>query len=850
MTDGAARVQEDADGNPVWTFGVTEALLQANRRIAFPKEVAAELGCKPGTLTRVAVEDPAGSRKLKVCLERGDPPRTIVLNMAELLRDMGASYEQSVDLIVTGQRRVALRQSGLSKHPESAAKHQDFAPPTGDLPSYESKDPLAPWGTPPTPLLPLWHIDALSTVPLPRDLISLLNSKTEPQELRMVGDLSRFWQSRLQPIDSQTCRTLVRLVSQHPSPPKDHVVIPDGTGLARLLDCPLRQRPRNIIGRALASGDFDPAHPITVGWLLSLHSFGVTSLLEVMCVAEAATESGLISASSIAAPLQPTARDTPTAHPDSAEPQWGAAIATLQVLLTAAAEFYGARTLGEALACDLETLIVELRLENRLGEISLSDLTGGRTVAEEALAALGELWGSMTTLEQSIVADRILASAPLSLQEIGSREGLSRERIRQIQRALEARLDQLGGDGDDDPHWMGLIVTTIRHRAGPIVAESALEEHITSAFSPAEVSEMSAPVVSTARQLLRKELGYTCEDGICLDDAASRVVGGLEESARRIADGSGLINEQDLRDCLPESTWHQHWPALLARCGLLRLSGRLALRDTARARARAALISIGRPATKEEVARQSGLAPARVGAQLSAMDGVVRADKNRWGLSEWIDDEYEGISAEIVQRVDEDGGATRLERLLEELPRMFGVSENSVRAYVATPKFSLADGYVSLADSSSITLRPLAHVVDGYATDGRPYWRFRVEDRFFDGYSVDGLPPEIAKALGCEPDGRIRLSISTPIGCKPISVNWPLASTTGANIGYLSEPLSRLDARSGQFVRLILDSPDSVSMELEALDANGEDTAELGTAPATARARDLLERMKNRRMVV
>ena len=361
---------------------------------------------------------------------------------------------------------------------------------------------------------------------------------------------------------------------------------------------------------------------------------------------------------------------------------------------------------------------------------------------------------------------------------------------------------------------------------------------------------MNAPVVSMARQLLRKELGYTCDDGICLDEAASDVVEGLKESARRIADGSGLIDERELRDDLSESTWHQHWPVLLAQCGLLRLSGQLALRDTAKARARAALISIGRPATKEEVARQSGLAPARVGAHLSAMDGVVRADKNRWGFVEWIDDEYEGITAEIVQRIEEDRGATRLERLLEELPRMFGVSEGSVRSYVATPKFSLADGYVSLADSSSITLRPLAQVVHGYMSNGRPYWRFRVEDRFFDGYSVDGLPPEIAKALGCEPDGRTRLSISTPIGCKPISVNWPLASTTGANVGYLSEPLSRLDARSGQFVRLIIDSPDGVSMELEAPDADGEDSSDLGAAPATERAQNLLERMKNRRMVV
>lgn len=850
MSSAGASVRRDADGNPVWTFRVTDALLQANRRIAFPEEVANHLGCKPGGLTRVAVENAAGCRKLKVCLEQGDPPRTVVLNLAEPLLGIGVSHKQLVDLVVTGPKLVALRPNADPESSSQEGHAGTSGPSRQDAPQPPPPCLPASWGSPSTPLLPRWHLDALATVPLPPDLIVLLDSKAEQQELRVVGDLAQFWQSRSRAIDSKACQALARLVSQHPSPPKDHVVVPNGTGFVRLLACPLRRRPRNCIGRALASGEFHLAQPITVGWLTSLQNFGVTSLLEVMCIAEAATESGFLTAPSIAESGQPATCETTAQRPDGAAAKWDAAKAPLQALLTAAEEFYGTRTLGETLACDLGELIAALRLEGNLDETLVSDLTGGRTVAEEALATLGQLWKSMTALEQSILTDRIFASEPLSLQEIGSREGLSRERIRQIQRALESRLSQLHDDRADDPHWIGLIAATIRHRVGPVVAESELEERISSAFSRVEVSETNVPVVSMARQLLRKELGYTCNDGICLDEPASKVVEGLKESALRIADGSGLIDERDLRDCLPESTWHQYWPMLLAQCGLLHFSGRLALRDTAKARTNAALISIGRPATKEEVAEQCGLDPARVGAQLSAMDGVVRADKNRWGLSEWIEDEYEGISAEIVQRIEEDDGATRLERLLEELPRMFGVSEGSVRAYVATPKFSLVDGYVSLADSSSIKLRPLDDVVHGYVPDGRPYWRFRVEDRYFDGFSATGLPPEIAKALGCPPDGQKRVSISEPDACKPISANWPLASNTGANVGYLSEPLRRLGALSGQYVRLIINGPDSVSIQLEVFDADREDTAPSGTAPASERALDLLERMKNRRTVV
>lgn len=850
MTGAAAPVPGDADGNPFWTFRVDKLHLQSNRRIAFPQEVAITLGCRPEALTRITVENPPGCRKLMMCLEQTAPARTVVLHLAEPLKRLGADHEQLVDLVVTGPNRVALRPNSDLKSSRQHANAGAYGPPKKDAPQPAPPNPPAWWGNPSTPLLPRWHLDALATVPLPPDLIDLLDSDGGGQELRVVGDLADFWQSRSRALDSEVCRALSRLVSQHPLPPRDHIVIPDGAGLVRLLGCPVRRRPRNCIGRALASGKYDLDQPITVGWLLSLQNFGVTSLLDVMCIAEAATKSGFLAAPSITDLGQPATPAMPAGHQDGAATEWGAAIPPLRVLLTAAAEFYGARTLGEALACDLGKLITTLQLGSSLDGTLVSDLTHGRTVAGEALAALGELCESMPPLEQLVLTDRILASKPLSLHEIGSREGLSRERIRQIQRSLEARFRQPNGVEGDEPYWMGLMAATIRHRVGPVVAESELEKRISRAFSGGEAPEEKPPVVSIARQLLRKELGYTCDDEICLDEAASRVVQGLKKSARVIADGSGLIDERDLRDCLPESAWQQHWPVLLARCGLLRLSGRLALRDTARARARAALISIGSPATKEEVARQCGLDPARAGAQLSAMDGVVRADKNRWGLSEWIDDEYEGIAAEIVQRIEEDSGATRLERLLEELPRMFGVSENSVRSYVATPKFSLADGYVSLADSSSITLRPLADAVHGYTADGRPYWRFRLENRYFDGYSVSGLPPEIAKALGCEPDGRTRVSISEPAGCKPISTNWPLASNAGANVGYLSEPLRRLGARSGQYALLVIDGPDSVSIRLEALDADKADSADSVTVPSSERARDLLERIKNRRTVV
>ena len=364
------------------------------------------------------------------------------------------------------------------------------------------------------------------------------------------------------------------------------------------------------------------------------------------------------------------------------------------------------------------------------------------------------------------------------------------------------------------------------------------------------------PATELARSALRAELAYECADGVCLNPQATDVLASLRSAAHSLADDVGLLVEADLRAQLPDDGWSRHWDALLDHCELHRVSGHLALRNTLKARVKAGLLAIGCPATKEEVASLCGLSPSKTGAQLSALDGVVRADKVRWGLAEWIEDEYEGIPAEIIQRIEEDGGTTRLERLLEELPRMFGVSEASVRSYVGTPRFALKDGYVSVADTSSIFLRNLDDVAHGRLADGSPYWCFRVEDRYFDGFSLGGVPPEIVKALGCDPDGRTRVWISSPPNCRRLSATWPLASVGGPSIGYLSEPLRRIDARASDRVRLVIEEAGSVSLHLDTTstpDESGGDSHDFTSdpvrqaSPSAERSREFLERMKNRR---
>ena len=576
-----------------------------------------------------------------------------------------------------------------------------------------------------------------------------------------------------------------------------------------------------------------------------------------MCVIDAALQCGFIqsppvshSHPSSATGLPASSTSTAPELPDASAVAWGSAVPVVKRLLAASSEIDGGKTLADGLNSDLGKLASALGMAGCLEDIAISDLVSEQPLAEEVAESLAGLRESLAPLERAILEQRLLAPHPATLEELGQGAGLTRERIRQIEKAVESRLHHPSATGAAVKCWIGALAEQLRAQLGPITSRAGLEERISAAFPLNEDdSDSRRAAAEMARHLLKGEAGYSCADGVCVDPAAVDAISELTAQARSMADEVGLIDESDLKDRLADETWHRHWDQLLAQCGLHRFCGHLALRDTTKAKAKAALVAIGRPATREEVGELAGLAPGRLGAQLSAIPGVMRADKRRWGLAEWIEDEYEGIPAEIIQRIDEDGGATRMERLLEELPRLFEVSEGSVRSYASSPRFQISDGYVSLADPSSITLRPLDDAIDGRTADGLPYWGFRVEARYFDGYSLAGLPAEVAKALGCEPDRRVRVPVASPQGCGPVSVRWPLTSLTGASLGYLSAPLTKLEAQEGEQVLLVLGSSGSVSFHRDTPGLQGQQAA----APseddghASERAKDLLERMKNRR---
>ena len=617
----------------------------------------------------------------------------------------------------------------------------------------------------------------------------------------------------------------------------DSIVWPSGLDRTLLRTLPLQVRTWSCLqGEGLLAG----INPLTAGELLRIRSFGWRSLRDLLsCVEKFLTErvrdGAIVSAqpseSGEGAPKHSTETDPALTGAEPTSTPWASAGQILSPLLASAAELHGATTLADVLSPETSRLAGKLGIADAIDSITIDDLAEGVPgLVSIALARLAHTIDAASCTERTVIEHRILREPPLTLESVGFKLGLSKEGIRQAQRKAETKIRTALRDS------IGVVASTLQESLGHVLKQGEFERRI-DRLLPAD-QEITTDLL---RRALVHKMGFRLDSGVYLDERARRELQEIQAAIRGLADDAGLLNEEEAKANLPSEEWHQVWPWVCERLRLRSLHGVLALRDTAKANAKAALLSIGRPATREEIGSLCGLGESRVGATLSNLESVVRADKERWGLREWVDDEYDGIVGEIIQRIEEDGGTTTTQRLLTELPSKFDVSPVSVRAYMQTAKFEIRDGWVSLANTSALQLRALDDVIDGRDDKGAPYWTFGIEPRFFDGYSLSSVPPELAKVLGCAPDAAIRVQIENLPQCRELSIRWPLSSPSGASLGYLAEPLRELGLTPGQRARLTVKGPHLA--ELSSADAHAEESE-------STEADAILERLIRRRRLL
>ena len=412
-----------------------------------------------------------------------------------------------------------------------------------------------------------------------------------------------------------------------------------------------------------------------------------------------------------------------------------------------------------------------------------------------AVERLEEMLPLLSPIERTVIDGRLLHEPPMSLAEVGAQFGRTRERIRQIQVQLERRVASAIGTE------VQRAASVIRRGLARVMEKHAFEKQI-----DARLGDGAGRPERLFRKLVINEMGYSCRNGQYLNEQAQAVIAKIRHRMPGLADDVGLVDKSRLLADLPGRGWHRYWPLLRRHTKLHELYGSLSLRGGRSARAKAALVSIGRASTREEVAAVCQMGAVLTAKTLARIPSVVRVRKHLWALKEWAEEEYTSIGAAIIRRIKAGGGSTTTERLLRELPEQCGVKAESVRAYIHTPQFVVEGGRIRLATLSDIDnrLRRLDDAVDGHDKDGAPYIVFAAQPGILAGGGVRGVAPEFVRALGCEPNGRFSAEIENLPMCRPLSLRWKLTSITGGHLGHVADALKARGIRSGQPVRVTL----------------------------------------------
>lgn len=426
----------------------------------------------------------------------------------------------------------------------------------------------------------------------------------------------------------------------------------------------------------------------------------------------------------------------------------------------------------------------------RIGSVDLGSILGSEptgTGVDVVLEAAGvretlqpfEAWvAGADPRTRDLLVERIFTfDEKVTLNKLGERWGLTRERVRQLE--VRAR-------DESDATFRG-VLTTMAEALRPLTSIVLPTERFILACRCLGAGLMYPDVVAAA--VVEAAGSWTSEDGWTYHSTLTSLLEAARQAIRNSCDDYGLLPADALAhlDGLFTSQRDQA-EYFRSTLGVVELSGYWSLRDSKRTRVAAALRRIGRPATKAEIATEARLDdPDRVGSTLSALPGIVRADKEHWALDDWVDDPYDGIVGEIYQRINANHGSVAIVSLLDELPRRYGVSEVSVQAYLQTPAFVVEDGFVRRAETGTFEAAPPNRWPDAFVVGELWGQLVRIEDRHFGGYSFK-VRFDIAYANGVRPDDDLRVPVQG--SSKEASVIWrPHDATKAVDVGRVTDVL-------------------------------------------------------------
>lgn len=313
--------------------------------------------------------------------------------------------------------------------------------------------------------------------------------------------------------------------------------------------------------------------------------------------------------------------------------------------------------------------------------------SGEETVSTLLKACFSELVDVCIHDARSLAIASLRWLGEATLDELGTQFGVTRERIRQIEKQLRNAFDaksQLSAE----------TAKLLAKRLGPLVQVSAAQEMLPGLWQEDPV------LARTAEEYFRRMFNAWENDGAWIStpgfaDTADTLLA-RSSNAYGVFSPAEVAAELHLAEEILR-TW------LADKPGYIDLpDGTMALARNHQDRAAAVLSVSGEPMTIEEIAEalQSDANVRSMANQLAVDDRISRVANSTYALTEWGLEDFSTIAEWIGRRVDEsETGSVLLSDLIAEADRL-RISESSVRAYAASSDFSLSDGVVTRAEAT------------------------------------------------------------------------------------------------------------------------------------------------------
>ncbi|WP_313354544.1 sigma factor-like helix-turn-helix DNA-binding protein [Microbacterium sp.] len=329
------------------------------------------------------------------------------------------------------------------------------------------------------------------------------------------------------------------------------------------------------------------------------------------------------------------------------------------------------------------------RAAERLLTLRLNDIPADAR-AKSLSVVLDDALALLEPRALEILKLRLLSEAPMTLEDLGRKFGVTRERVRQIEgKARGALLTAVSESAGlaDVAESIASSTGTIRPLSDLIAAYPSLAETVPSADQPAW------------RVLDQLDDAYEIVDGWRVAPSMAAAEAATLAIITESADAYGVARISDLSVVTvgPDTDADSAAEEWLTRCGYIIDSG-FVLRHTGSVGdyGAAVLSIVGTPMTAQAIVERFAF-DRTAGSLRNAMSQDARferVDRELWGLKEWGLGSYGGIRAVIREHLGVNGGEERLDALVERITGRYSVSASSVIAYANAAPFETVDGTV------------------------------------------------------------------------------------------------------------------------------------------------------------